>query len=92
MGSILIYAIESSICLTLLWVFYEIALKNLKYVYLGNTSTTEGQHTNCPKCGTTVTTRTGYSTRIMNLNEDGKCSRCGNYIYRYFTLPSREGD
>jgi TonB family protein len=28
MGSILIYAIESSICLTLLWVFYEIALKN----------------------------------------------------------------
>lgn len=71
---------------------YEIALKNLKYVYLGNTSTTEGQHTNCPKCGTTVTTRTGYSTRIMNLNEDGKCSRCGNYIYRYFTLPSREGD
>lgn len=28
MGSILTYAIESSICLTLLWVFYEIALKS----------------------------------------------------------------
>jgi TonB family protein len=28
MGSILIYAIESSICLTLLWAFYEIALRS----------------------------------------------------------------
>jgi pyruvate formate lyase activating enzyme len=68
---------------------YEIARKNLNYVYLGNTSLKEGQNTYCTHCGTIMTTRTGYSIRLLNLDEDGKCSRCGKRVYTYFTLPSR---
>lgn len=71
---------------------YEIARKNLKYVYLGNTSLKEGQNTHCPQCGTTVTTRTGYQTRLLNLDENGNCGRCGQKVYTYFTLPSRQED
>lgn len=70
---------------------YETALKKLKYVYLGNTHGDNGQNTLCSKCGTLVTKRSGYITRLMNLNETGHCIKCGNLVYRYFTLPYRAG-
>jgi pyruvate formate lyase activating enzyme len=70
---------------------FETASKHLKYVYLGNTSGDSGQDTVCSKCGKVVTKRSGYNTRLMNLDREGKCLTCGNPLYRYFTLPSRAG-
>jgi pyruvate formate lyase activating enzyme len=67
---------------------YEIASKNLDYVYMGNTRSDSGKNTNCPNCRTTVTIRTGYKTRILNLDKEGKCTGCGNLIYRNFTISS----
>jgi pyruvate formate lyase activating enzyme len=62
----------------------EIASKNLNYVYVGNSTSVTGHNTICHSCGTVVTTRTGYVTRLMNLNEEGKCVNCGNPVYKDF--------
>ena len=70
---------------------YNTARRHLKYVYIGNTAGNAGQETVCSKCGTVVTERSGYSTRLINLDGSGKCSACGNLVYRYFTLPSGAG-
>jgi pyruvate formate lyase activating enzyme len=67
---------------------FEIASKNLKYVYLGNTNSEAGQNTRCPECGTTVTERSGYKTRILNLDKEGKCTECGKVIYKHLTFSS----
>jgi pyruvate formate lyase activating enzyme len=64
---------------------YEIASRNLRYVYMGNTLSARGQNTSCPKCGTTVTVRTGYDTQLINLHENGKCKTCGEQVYRHLT-------
>ncbi len=56
---------------------YEIAAKHLSYVYLGNTSSNDGQNTKCPKCGATVAKRSGYTIKLQNLDQKGKCSSCG---------------
>lgn len=69
---------------------FETASKRLKYVYLGNTPRESGQDTRCCKCGTIVTKRSGFSIMLTNLSETGSCKKCGNPVYRYFTLPSRE--
>lgn len=68
---------------------YETASKHLKYVYLGNTSYDDGQDTICSKCGKVVTKRSGYDTRLLNLDSEGKCLACGNPVYRYFIFSSR---
>ena len=70
---------------------FDIASKYLKNVYMGNTSSTTGQDTMCSNCGTTVTKRSGYNTKLMNLDSEGRCSHCGNQVYPYFIFPSREG-
>jgi len=67
---------------------YAIASDKLDYVYMGNTSTVEGQNTICPNCGMTVTIRSGYHTRFLNLTKDGKCSGCDTPVYKMFTLSS----
>ena len=67
---------------------YDTALKKLNYVYTGNLKTETSQNTKCPECGTIVTIRTGYQTTLLNLNEEGKCSCCGNLIYSHFTISS----
>ena len=64
---------------------FEIASKNLDYVYLGNTASETGQNTYCPQCGTIVTLRSGYKIRLQNINNEGKCTQCGNLVYRYLT-------
>jgi pyruvate formate lyase activating enzyme len=69
---------------------YETASRNLKYVYLGNTYNDTGQETHCSKCGYVVTKRSGYNTRLMDLDSNGSCSKCGNKVYRHFIFPSRE--
>jgi pyruvate formate lyase activating enzyme len=66
----------------------EIASTRLDYVYIGNNTSGKGQDTICPKCGELVTHRSGYSTRLLNLDNYGRCSKCGNLIYRNFTISS----
>jgi len=63
---------------------YDIASKNLKHVYMGNTASDEGQNTYCQVCGKIVTARSGYRIKIMNLDEKGKCLNCGNQVYKNF--------
>ena len=67
---------------------YEIASQNLDHVYIGNTLSASGQNTTCPECGLTVTERSGYLTRLLNLDNNGKCKGCGNLIYRFFSATS----
>ncbi|MDP4222115.1 MAG: AmmeMemoRadiSam system radical SAM enzyme [Bacteroidota bacterium] len=67
---------------------YNIASKYLKHVYMGNTLSENGQDTACSKCGTIVTRRSGYNTRVINLDNEGRCAKCSNQIYRYFNLSS----
>lgn len=64
----------------------DIAAGNLDYVYTGNSQVNTRQDTHCRKCGTLVTNRSGYNTRIVNLDSEGKCINCGNQVYRYFTV------
>lgn len=70
---------------------FEVASKHLRYVYLGNTGPGQGQDTSCSRCGATVTKRSGYSIRLLNLDSGGKCTTCGNEVYRNFRLPSPTG-
>lgn len=67
---------------------FEIASEYLENVYLGNTSMADGQSTFCRECGTIVTERVGYKTRLINLNIKGECMTCGKAVYNYFTLPT----
>ena len=62
-----------------------IASDNLDYVYVGNMYSRSFQDTVCPGCGLTVTKRSGYRARLINLDENGNCSGCGNKIYRYWS-------
>lgn len=70
---------------------YETAKRYLTNVYLGNVAGIRGQDTFCSSCGTIVTKRSGYATKLLNLSADGKCTSCGSLVYRYFTFPSRAG-
>jgi pyruvate formate lyase activating enzyme len=67
---------------------FEIASRQLDNVYMGNTITDTGQNTFCPKCGNTVTIRSGYKISLLNLNNVGNCTRCGTLVYKHFTLSS----
>jgi len=65
---------------------FDIASRKLDYVYVGNSHSGTGQNTLCPGCGTEVTIRSGFKTRLVNLDEDGKCTCCGNLVYKNFTF------
>ncbi|MFO7575896.1 MAG: AmmeMemoRadiSam system radical SAM enzyme [Bacteroidales bacterium] len=67
---------------------HKTASETLSYVYIGNASTTGLSDTRCPRCGTIVTLRTGYTTEVRNITNSGKCSRCGHTIYRHLTSPA----
>jgi pyruvate formate lyase activating enzyme len=62
----------------------DIASEKLDYVYTGNSGMSQKQSTHCKACGTLVTTRTGYKTTTLNLNDNGTCAVCGNLVYRNF--------
>lgn len=49
----------------------------LKYVYLGNVQTEKGENTYCPKCGKLTIERSGYLTKVVAVNNKGKCNFCG---------------
>jgi pyruvate formate lyase activating enzyme len=60
--------------------FYDIACSKLDYVYLGNLRSGLGQNTFCPGCKTEVIERMGYDTRIIGLDEEGRCRKCGQPV------------
>ena len=63
---------------------FEIASEKLDYVYIGNSQAEPKQNTFCSVCGALITVRTGYETKTRNLNKDGKCTSCGNLVYKNF--------
>jgi len=58
----------------------EIALKKMKYVYLGNVWEKEYNRTSCPKCGNILIERIGYSIEIKGITKDGLCKKCNRKI------------
>jgi pyruvate formate lyase activating enzyme len=52
----------------------------LKYIYVGNVPGHDGEHTVCPKCGTTVLKRWGFTISENLLTEEGRCPTCGERI------------
>lgn len=68
---------------------HEIAVTKLNNVYIGNSNSDSGQDTYCPECGEKVTTRSGYTTTLSNLDREGKCTSCGTQVYKYFTFSSK---
>jgi len=46
----------------------------LKFVYLGNMETATGENTYCPKCGNLVVRRMRYTTEVVGLDAEGRCS------------------
>lgn len=73
-------------------ILLEAASKHLNYVYTGNVTTSSGQKTRCRECGTTVTERSGYRTRLLNIDATGRCLKCGTTVYRYFQLTRKNGN
>jgi pyruvate formate lyase activating enzyme len=53
--------------------------EGLHFVYIGNVPGHEAEHTSCPQCKTRLIERTGYRTRVVQL-QDGKCGKCGQAI------------
>ncbi len=48
----------------------------LKYVYMGNMPGSDWEHTKCPKCGSLLVERLGYTIK-NHLSRDGSCPKCG---------------
>ena len=59
---------------------HDEAAKKLNFVYCGNIpSSNKGNDTICPDCGARVISRSGYFTKVMDL-EGCKCSKCGSNL------------
>ena len=59
----------------------EVAEEYLDYVYTGNMQGADGgSDTRCPSCQSVVIRRSGYSTRITGLTDEGQCQSCGHQI------------
>ncbi|MDQ7798697.1 MAG: AmmeMemoRadiSam system radical SAM enzyme [Candidatus Edwardsbacteria bacterium] len=56
--------------------FYDRALADLKYVYLGNVSLPGKEDTLCPQCGKVLIERRGYRTAITGI-KNKNCQNCG---------------
>ncbi|MCX6773465.1 MAG: AmmeMemoRadiSam system radical SAM enzyme [Candidatus Micrarchaeota archaeon] len=52
----------------------------LRYVYIGNTPTENGENTYCPHCNALVVGREFYSINYFDI-KDGNCGKCGKAIY-----------
>ncbi|OIO00524.1 AmmeMemoRadiSam system radical SAM enzyme [Candidatus Desantisbacteria bacterium CG_4_10_14_0_8_um_filter_48_22] len=57
----------------------KIAMKKLKYVYIGNVWDPGSDATYCPKCGKPVIERSGFSVTRFKVKE-GKCGYCGEKV------------
>ena len=59
---------------------YSLARKaGLRYIYIGNVRTEQGETTFCPSCGRPVIERLGFSVQ-ENKVKDGKCGFCSGAI------------
>ena len=59
----------------------EIAMaEGLKFVYIGNVQSKQGQNTYCPSCKKLLIERSGY-TILQNRLKDGQCPDCATEIY-----------
>jgi pyruvate formate lyase activating enzyme len=59
----------------------EIGIKaGLKYVYIGNVPSEDGENTFCYNCGKLLINRLGFSI-IKNVLENGRCPYCGAQIH-----------
>jgi len=47
--------------------------EGLKFVYLGNVVTAEGENTYCPTCGELMIKRIGFESRIVGVTQEGRC-------------------
>lgn len=54
--------------------------EGMKYVYIGNIASRNGQNTYCPKCKKMLIERSGF-TVLQNRLKDGACPDCGEKIY-----------
>jgi len=55
---------------------YEVAREKLRYVYLGNIQSGEGENTRCPGCGEVVVERRGFTVSRLSVR-GGSCELCG---------------
>ncbi|MBU6998479.1 MAG: AmmeMemoRadiSam system radical SAM enzyme [Theionarchaea archaeon] len=58
----------------------SLALKELRYCYIGNVWNHEGDNTYCYNCGNTLITRRGFSASIVGITEERTCCNCGARI------------
>jgi pyruvate formate lyase activating enzyme len=66
-----------------------IALEHgLRYVYTGNVHYPGGQTTACPGCGTAVIVRDWYQLRAYELDDHGRCRRCGTAVPGVYDGPA----
>ncbi len=55
-----------------------IALRNgLRYVYSGNVRDPDGGITSCPQCRRALILREGFSSRVIGVDDSGRCRACG---------------
>jgi len=60
---------------------YDIAKSNgLEFVYVGNVPGHERESTYCPKCKTKLIHRNEQEVNILELDETGHCTKCGQAI------------
>lgn len=62
----------------------DMAMKKLKYVYIGNLPTQNGSTTICPDCGKVIIERNGYYVGKRRVKE-GKCEFCSHPIKGVWT-------
>jgi len=52
----------------------------LQFTYLGNIKTKTGENTYCPQCGALCIERQDYQTKILAVDKNGCCSKCGESL------------
>lgn len=62
----------------------EIADEYLDFVYTGNMARSDtSSNTLCPSCHSVVVRRSGYSTTVTGLTDDGRCISCNEAIMKW---------
>ena len=69
---------------TLRWARQLALQSGLHFVYTGNVHDPDGQSTYCPGCGERLIGRSGYLIDGWNLDEQGRCDRCGRPLEGHF--------
>ncbi|WP_337860937.1 AmmeMemoRadiSam system radical SAM enzyme [Ferroplasma sp.] len=57
---------------------YDLARSmGMKYVYLGNVQEESYENTYCPNCGNLLISRKIFDSKIIGLDKNGNCTKCG---------------